>query len=97
MLHIADYSDHFFKYPYHFLQFSKKTWNRYLNPGDLPGWRLGDHLVILQELGLEVSILEEQSDAAAFARIRPYISSDYDPEDLHIATTQAVLAIARKS
>ncbi len=97
MLHIADYRDHFFKYPYHFLQFSKKVWNRCLNPGDLPGWRLGEHLAILKELGLEVTILEEQSNVAAFAEIRPHISLDYDLEDPHIATTQAVLLVVRKS
>ncbi len=97
MLHIADYRDHFFKYPYHFLQFPKKVWNRYLNPGDLPGWRLGDHLAVLKELGLEVIILDEQSNAAAFAEIRPYMAADYDPEDLHMATTQAVLFVAGKS
>jgi SAM-dependent methyltransferase len=36
VLHLIDYRDHFFKYPYHFLQFSNAVWNRYLNPGDLP-------------------------------------------------------------
>lgn len=97
MLHIADYRDHFFKYPYHFLQFSKKFWNRYLNPGDLPGWRLGDHLAAARDLGLKATILEEQTDTAAFTRIWPYISSDYDPDDPHLAAAQVVLYLTREA
>ena len=31
MLHVVDYRDHFFRYPYHFLQWSRTTWNRWLN------------------------------------------------------------------
>ena len=49
MLHIVDYREHFFKYSYHFLQSSRRTWNRFLNPGDLPVWRLDDTLQIINE------------------------------------------------
>ncbi|MDD2902160.1 MAG: class I SAM-dependent methyltransferase, partial [Syntrophales bacterium] len=95
MLHIADYRDHFFKYPYHFLQFSRKTWNRCLNPGDLPGWRLGEHLQIIRGLDLHVEILDQQREAAAFAKIRPHISPDYDLNDPYLDVTRAVLAVTR--
>lgn len=59
MLHIVDYRDHFFKYPYFFLIFSEKTWNRLLNPGDLYRWRLDDHISSAYKNNLHVEILEQ--------------------------------------
>jgi SAM-dependent methyltransferase len=60
MFHIVDYRDHFFKYPYFFLIFSKKIWNRWLNPGDLFRWRLDDHINSVLKSNLRVKILEEK-------------------------------------
>ena len=96
MLHIVDYRDHFFKYPYHFLQFSKKVWDRFLNPGDLPVWRLYDSLQIIKELNLSVQIVEQQVDDAFFERIRPHISNDYDLSNPFIKVCFAVLQVKKK-
>lgn len=57
MLHIVDYRDHYFRYPYQFLTCSKKTWDRWLNPGDLPRWRISDHIAALERAGLAVEVL----------------------------------------
>jgi SAM-dependent methyltransferase len=88
MLHLVDYRDHFFKYPYHFLQFSKQTWNRWLNPGDLPVWRFYDHDEQMNAVGFKVHVLQEDRDVIAFARIRPRLAADYRSDDprLDIAT-----------
>lgn len=96
MLHIVDYRDHFFKYPYHFLQFSKKTWNRWLNPGDLPAWRLGDHLSIMKDLDMTVQILHHRVDREAFEKIKHYVSKDYNLDDSLLAATTAVLWVKKR-
>ncbi len=95
MLHIVDYRDHFFKYPYHFLQFSRKHWGRWLDPGDLPRWRLSDHLRLLSSEGFVVEVLERASDEEAFERIRPYLSTDFNPKDESLKVTSAVLLARR--
>ena len=96
MLHIVDYRDHFFKYPYHFLQFSKKNWDRFLNPGDLPVWRLDDSLQIIKELSLSVQIIEQKVDSEIFDRIKPNISNDYDLNNPFIGVSFAVLQVKKK-
>ncbi|MBC8146405.1 MAG: methyltransferase domain-containing protein [Bacteroidetes bacterium] len=95
MLHIVDYRDHFFKYPYHFLQFSRKNWDRFLNPGDLPVWRLDDSLQIIDELDLSVQILEQRIDNQNFDKIKPNISNDYDLNNPFIAVSFAVLQVKK--
>jgi SAM-dependent methyltransferase len=91
MLHIVDYRDHFFKYPYHFLQFRKATWNRWLNPGDLPVWRLYDHLDQLKAAGFSTRVLAESRDREAYAAIAAHVSSDYNRDDERLQATFAAL------
>ena len=94
MLHVVDYRDHFFRYPYHFLQWSRATWNRWLNPGDLPRWRLGDHRMAFERAGLRVEIILAQPLPDAFARVREAVHAEfrhYPEEDL--ATAYGVLLV----
>jgi SAM-dependent methyltransferase len=91
MIHIVDYRDHFFKYPYHLLLFSKKTWRRWLDPGDLPGWRYSDHLRMLGGCGFEVAPLGIERNIAEFDKIRPFISDDYDRKDPALNISACVL------
>lgn len=77
MLHLVDYRDHFFKYPLHFLQFSSATWNLFLNPGDLPRWRLTDHVGQAQDAGLKIEVLERDEDVAAFHCIRSHLAPEF--------------------
>jgi SAM-dependent methyltransferase len=91
MLHIVDYRDHFFKYPFHFLQFRKATWNRWLNPGDLPIWRLYDNFEQLEANAFTVRVMAETQDPEAFAKIAAYVSVDYRMDDERLKTTTAAL------
>lgn len=90
MVHIVDYRDHFFKYPFHFLQFSRATW-RWLNPGDLPRWRLTDHLRGLRHAGFATVVVHTSRDDEGFARMRPYVSRDFDVGDPDMPVLEAVL------
>lgn len=95
MLHIVDYRDHFFKYPYHFLQFSRWTWNHLLNPGDLPRWRLGDHLKMIRQAGFAPTVLESTQDDEAFGMIRSRIAQEFDLADPHLAVQTAAIFLVR--
>jgi SAM-dependent methyltransferase len=89
MVHRVDYRDHFFKYPYHFLKFSQSAWRRFLDPGDLPRWRLDDHLAALTRAGFAVTVLDATRNQPAFDRIAPGLHPDFqarDPALLAVAT-----------
>jgi SAM-dependent methyltransferase len=96
MLHIVDYRDHFFRYPLHFLQFSRWTWQHFLDPGDLPRWRLGHHKAALERAGFNPRVIHQVEDAGQFARIRPHVSCDFDLNDPNLGVLQAVLYCERQ-
>lgn len=92
MLHIVDYRDHFFKYPLHFLQFSSQTWDRFLDPGDLPRWRLGDHLRELRRQGFGVDVIHRDvAKTDDIELVRDSVSSDFDPSDADFWVLRAAL------
>lgn len=97
MVHAVDYRDHFFKYPYHFLLFGDAAWDRWLNPGDLPRWRLGDHLKAFRAHGLSSEVLGRESDPVEFARVRAHLASRFNPDDPDTAVTRAVIACRVRS
>jgi SAM-dependent methyltransferase len=91
MLHRVDYRDHFFKYPYGFLTFSDAVWSRWLDPGDLPRWRLPDHLANVAEAGFEVRVLDQQTAAEAFTQVRARLSGRFAQALPGVDVTMAVL------
>ena len=95
MLHLVDYRDHFFKYPFHFLQFSETVWERWLDPGDLPRWRLSGQLRMLGEMGYRVDVLALTRDDDGFAKIAPHLAAGFDATDPEMAVTHAVLFARR--
>jgi SAM-dependent methyltransferase len=91
MLHRVDYRDHFFKYPYAFLTFSQKTWSHWLDPGDLPRWRLTDHLRDLADCGFSVSVSDKQKMSDAFEQIRPRLTERFSNSLADVDVTFATL------
>jgi len=88
MLHIVDYRDHFFKYPYHFLLFGERVWKRWLNPGDLFRYRVGDHVEMLQTAGFPAKVLETRKDEAGYEKVRGRIHEQFhgrSDDDLSVA------------
>ena len=93
MIHVVDYRDHFFKYPYQFLTFSEDAWRRWLDPGDLPRWRLYDHVAWFEQAGWNVQILDEERDAPAFERIKDRLRPPFDDAPDSVAVTAATLVV----
>jgi SAM-dependent methyltransferase len=94
MLHLVDYRDHYFRYPYHHLLWSEEVWQRWLNPGDLPRWRIRDHVECFERHGLRVEVLRASPLADEFAKIRtrihPHFSRYDEPE---LATAFGILFV----
>jgi SAM-dependent methyltransferase len=97
VLHMVDYRDHFFKYPYAFLTYSEATWNRWLNPGDLPRWRIYDHIDAMRAAGFQVTILHQEADSAEFEKVRSEIDSAFLPKRDGLDVTRAILLARKKS
>lgn len=94
MIHVVDYRDHFFKYPFHFLQFSEKIWNSLFNPGDLPRHRLDDHKEAFSNCGFSVEIISKEYAENEYKKIRHHLNSRYkNSEPDTAATTLAVLLV----
>jgi SAM-dependent methyltransferase len=92
MLHIVDYRDHFFRYPYHHLLWSRETWSRWLDPGDLPRWRISDQIRVFEKQGFQMKIIKSSSQPEKFAEIKDRIHpcfSGYD--DFSLKTSTAVI------
>lgn len=94
MRHAVDYRDHFFKYPYHFLLFSSTTWDKWLNPGDLPRWRLDDHLGFLSVLEWDVDVINETVDLENFYAIHSRLAPNFCGRD-KIDVTSAVISVTK--
>lgn len=76
MLHIVDYRDHFFRYPYEYLKWSRKAWDRWLNPGDLPRWRITDHVAALERAGLRVEVLLARQ-TPGWDAVKPHVHAEF--------------------
>ena len=94
MLHLIDYRDHFFKYPFHFLKFSEKSWNKFLNPGDLPRWRIDDHMNIFKQYDYKVHILGTKREEGAFQQIKSKIHPEFSKNNEQmLSITHAALFV----
>lgn len=91
MVHLVDYRDHFFKYPYAFLTFDDSTWSRWLNPGDLPRWRMHDHVSAMGRACFDVDVVEQDSMPEEFARIKHMLAPRFASAGPDVAVTQALL------
>jgi hypothetical protein len=75
-LHFVDLRDHYFKYPFEMLKFSKKVWKYLLNPtSNLNRFRLNDYQKIFNQYfeTVEIKVLERDLDEfhKATKQIRP--------------------------
>jgi SAM-dependent methyltransferase len=97
MLHRVDYRDHFFKYPFHFLTFSREFWDNVLNPGDLPRLRLDDHLALLTRAGFAVSVVERETAPAQLAAVAPFLAPEFASRHRDMLATTIAALYCRKT
>ena len=94
MFHNVDYRDHFFSYPYNFLLFSKKVWELLLNPGDLPRWRINDHIELFERHNYLTEILHQEVLNDEFEKIKYKIHKEFaDYSISNLQTTGALIFV----
>lgn len=98
MLHRVDYRDHFFKYPFHFLQFAETAWQGVLGPGDLTRRRLPEHVTLMRDAGFDVELLEITRDRESFDRMRKHLHPRFRvfPDEELCVTGAAIFARKRQ-
>ena len=85
-LHFVDLRDHYFKYPFEMLAYSKNTWTNFLNPtSNLNRFRLTSYREVFDAYfqKMDIAILERLEDKfrAARSRIRPEFLTGDDAID----------------
>lgn len=85
-VHVIDLRDHYFKYPFEMLTYTKSTWDRFLNPpSNLNRLRMWEYEGIFQQYFLQVHVNILEGDREAFkrakGRIRPEFLSGDEAKD----------------
>ena len=88
-IHFIDLRDHFFKYPFEMLTFSKQTWQRWLNPtSNLNRCRIPEYRGMFEAHFKKVEITILESDPVAFEGIQHRVKPEFlvDDPQLQAAT-----------
>jgi SAM-dependent methyltransferase len=94
-LHYVDLRDHFFKYPFEMLTYSKQTWQSWLNPtSNLNRYRIPDYRRAFEVCFEWVEIQVLASDPAAYEKVRQRIRPEFNSGDLLIDTATLIRVMA---
>jgi hypothetical protein len=77
-VHFIDLRDHYFKFPFEMLKFSKKVWYDWLNPtSNHNRFRLWDYRKVFEKYFGKVDIQVLERDESNFAKARPEILPEF--------------------
>lgn len=94
-VHIIDLRDHYFKYPFEMLCYSRSTWERFLNPSsNLNRLRLWDYASIFKSRFRHVHVEVLSDDAEAFMRTKARIRPEFISGDEKMDSAQKILVVA---
>jgi len=94
-LHYVDMRDHFFKYPFEMLTYSKQTWQSWLNPtSNLNRYRIPDYRRAFEACFERVEIQVLASDQAAYEKAREHIRPEFISGDLQIDSATLIRVMA---
>jgi len=102
LLHLVDLRDHFFRYPFEMLTFSRFVWENILtSPGKGSGYqnrlRSDDYVNMLGDSGFVrcgVTVLAE--DAKGYQRVKPGLHGDFRGKDEGVLTATRICLYAEK-
>ena len=96
-LHYVDLRDHFFKYPFEMLCYSKKIWYGWLNPSSNHNrFRIWDYRQVFDHYFDNVEIIITERDQATFKAARPRILPEFISGNLDDDSVTLIKVIARK-
>jgi len=94
-LHYVDLRDHFFKYPFEMLIYSKQTWQNWLNPtSNLNRYRIPDYRRAFEQNFERVEIQIQASDPQAYEKVRKRIRAEFKSGDAQIDTATLIRVMA---
>jgi hypothetical protein len=94
-LHYVDLRDHYFKYPFEMLTYSKHTWQRWLNPtSNLNRYRIPDYRRAFEQSFERVEIQVLASDPVAYEKAHKRIRPEFNSGDMQIDTATLIRVIA---
>jgi hypothetical protein len=94
-LHYVDLRDHYFKYPFEMLTYSKHTWQSWLNPtSNLNRYRIPDYRRAFEQSFEQVEIQVLASDPAAYEKAHKRIRPEFNSGDMQIDTATLIRVIA---
>ena len=96
-LHYVDLRDHYFKYPFEMLCYSKKVWYGWLNPSSNHNrYRVWDYRQAFEQHFSNVNLIISERDEVAFEAIRPRILPEFMHGDLAEDSVTLIKVIARQ-
>ncbi len=102
MLHIIDLRDHYFRYPFEMLTFSRRVWEKYLTSlkggrGYHNRLRILDYEELCRKVGFESIVLKPLGrDSEAYARVKPKLHPDFKAYSEKDMSVTMVALLARK-
>jgi hypothetical protein len=95
-LHFVDLRDHFFKYPFEMLRFSRRTWYGWLNPTSHHNrLRIWDYRAAFVPVYNEVEIKVLGTNVPAFQKITEYIQPEFKQGSLEENAVTHISIFAR--
>jgi hypothetical protein len=95
-LHYVDLRDHFFKYPFEMLCYSKETWYGWLNPTSHHNrWRLPQYQALFDGLFSKVNIQVLERELEAFEKARSRIRPEFLSGDADVDAVTLIKILAR--
>ena len=96
-IHFVDLRDHFFKYPFEMLAYSKDAWYGWLNPSSNHNrYRLRDYRRAFESSFGKVEITVLERDEAGFRKARPRIRAEFLSGDEAEDSVTLIRVVARK-
>lgn len=92
-VHFVDLRDHYFKYPFEMLVFSKRTWESFLNPtSNLNRFRVFQYEEIFKKYFSKVKVIITESNIEAFMKAKPRIRKEFlSGDDQQDSTTRIII------
>ena len=96
-IHFVDLRDHFFKYPFEMLRYSKSTWYGWLNPSSNHNrYRLWDYRRAFEAAFGKVELTVIERDEEAFQKVLPGIRPEFRSGDLAEDSVTLIRVIAAR-
>jgi len=92
-VHFVDLRDHYFKYPFEMLTFSKRTWESFLNPtSNLNRFRVLQYEEVFKKYFSKVKVMITESNIEAFTKAKPRIRKEFlSGDDQRDSTTRIII------